>query len=85
MQRDQQLASLDRLIGDFGGSSEPDKRSVGTCALFLGHLQAARRYLLGAALDEFRGSARQAIDSAISIADAVKQVQVRRTLEALLA
>lgn len=56
------MLSLDRFIKDFGGSIEPDERSLGTSALVLEHLQAAGRYLLGAARDEFRSSVQQAGD-----------------------
>lgn len=84
MQSHRSLDQLDRLIQDFGGSSEPFQRKLGTSEALLEHLQAARRYLLGVSPGEYRSSLQMAQSSLFSIADGATRAQVKAMLAGLL-
>ena len=84
VQSHERLTCLDKLIAEFGGgSSGASHPNLASCTAILEHLQAARRYLLGAALDEYRLSLDHAKSSLFSIADGKTRTEVRNTLVSL--
>ena len=84
-QQDEDLKCLDKLIADFGGSSDAGQRSRGPCDLLLEHLQAARRYLLGSMPGEYSLSLQQAKESvAYCILDKNARAETKRILRSLI-
>ena len=74
MRSDEKIRRLDQLIQALEGS-----------AMVLEHLQAARRYLLGASFGEYRSCLQFGLDSSFSIADRGVREDAKATLAFLLA
>ena len=83
MKSNERLASLSKLIEEFGGSSVPAEQTLVKSSLLLEHLQAARRYLLGASLDEYRSSLDQAKTCLFTISDSTKRIGMKKALAEL--
>src|SRR5579871_1731330 len=83
MQPDLDLKSLDELIAILGGA-DIGARSAGPCGLLIEHLQAARRYRLGAMHAEYRSSLDQAKASVACIADKNSRAEAKGSLQQLL-
>ena len=84
MQQDQILASLDKMIADVNGSSDAAHKSGGPCDLFLEHLRAAKRYLLGSMVGEYRFSLEEARNCASCIPDKNARTETKRILRSLI-
>jgi hypothetical protein len=84
MRQDQDLKSIDKLLAALGGSNDPGKLSGGPCALLLENLRASRSNLLGARLNEYRASLKDARESSICIVDKGSRSDTNKILQALL-
>jgi hypothetical protein len=84
MQQDEDLKSIDTLLASLGGSDDPGKKSGGPCGLLLEHLRGARNNLLGARLNEYRASLRDARESSSCIVDKGSRGETNKALQALL-
>lgn len=78
-QQDEDLSCLDKMIADVGSSHD-----AASCDLFLEHLRAARRYLLGSMAGEYRFSLQQAKESVIAIEDKTARVETKEILQNLI-
>jgi len=84
MQQTEDLARLEVLIASLGGGLNPGTHSEGSCKLLLGHLETARRNLLGTMRNEYALSLDQAKSAIACIPVGKQRDQTRQTLQSLI-
>ena len=80
MQQDEDLKCLDELIAAVGGSHD-----AAPTDLLLEHLRATRRYLLGSTRAEYCFCLEQAKESVFAVRDKTARIEIKATLQSLIA
>lgn len=79
------LGRLEELIASLGGGNNPGTHSEGSCVLLLGHLETARRSMLGSMRGEYALNLDQAKNAIGCIPPGNQRDQAKQTLQFLIA